>query len=106
MYNFREKYLKYKSKYLTLLKKIDYFENIQDGGDLEIANIDLSNLSEKLMEINNNLGQNNCGIIFIDKYVIKCIGIYNNNDINIEKYLNELIFIKKIDLFKFFLLSV
>jgi len=65
MNNHKYKYLKYKNKYL----------NLKGGNSLEIANIDIDQIKELLINYSaqNNFGQNNCGIVFYNNYVIKCI---------------------------------
>lgn len=86
--NYRKKYLKYKEKYLNLK---------QNGGAIEKVSIDLKYVQKKLKEKHNNYGQQNCGIIFVDNYVIKCLNfvtpiasalgvvLFENEDEN-EKY--------------------
>ena len=64
--NYQKKYLKYKSKYLALK---------QNGGAIDIVYINLDHVQKKLKEKHNNYGQRNCGIIFLDNYVIKCLDI-------------------------------
>lgn len=74
--NFREKYLKYKKKYF-LLKNTSGL--ILTGGNLEIVNIDEDIVISELLKNKKNLGQHNCGIVFIDNYVVKCIKLSDND---------------------------
>lgn len=88
MKNYEQKYLLYKQKYL-LLKS-------QKGGTshIEIADIDETEIENELNLKNiKNFGQNNCGIIFIDKYVVKCIEKTNDildEDENYVKYIDSI----------------
>jgi hypothetical protein len=79
MSNYKEKYLKYKSKYLSLKNKV-----ILRGGTIEIADIDPDIVAQKLIEKKSNLGQRNCGIVFIDNYAIKCLSKSSTPDYNAE----------------------
>lgn len=81
--NYYEKYIKYKIKYLNLLK---------GGGNIEEANFDLNELEENFREKYkngsiSNLGQHNCGILFYKNYVIKCLGLESEDEK--KKYENE-----------------
>jgi hypothetical protein len=84
--NYQKKYLKYKSKYLALK---------QNGGAIDIVYIDLDHVQKKLKEKHNNYGQRNCGIIFLDNYVIKCLDVVTP----IEET-NEIIFFKDDDIYE------
>ena len=94
MNKYKNKYLKYKNKYLNV--KL----NLKGGNSLEMANIDIDldidQIKKSLIDISaqNNLGQNNCGIIFYNNYVIKCINKINKiseiND-NLDKKYEEFI---------------
>lgn len=96
MVNYREKYFKYKNKYL--IKKN------QKGGVEDKVEIDLdilkNEISENIKNVydNNNYGLRNCGIFFIDKYAIKCLSLNeDNNDLNREDKLKKIIYINKIN---------
>lgn len=88
MDNYKKKYLLYKKKYLSLKsqKAGTYQIDIADIDELNVAQI--INLDNK-----ENLGQNNCGIIHMDKYIIKCIGKTNiivDEDINYVEYIDRI----------------
>lgn len=65
--SYKQKYLIYKKKYLELKS--------QKGGSIDVANINELDVANKIRNNNKNLGQNNCGVIFIDNYAIKCLDI-------------------------------
>lgn len=73
--------MKYKFK---LTKQFANYTPMNDlfGGSLEIANINEITISDKLNELQSNKGQHNCGIIIMDNYVVKCLSISVNNNIN------------------------
>jgi hypothetical protein len=76
MYN---KYIKYKNKYLIQANRNNNFKNVIYGGTIEYADIDVEYISNELNKKQNNLGQRNCGIIFINNYAIKCLKFFENN---------------------------
>jgi hypothetical protein len=80
MLNYKEKYLKYKYKYNLLKDKI----NVLKGGNIEIVDLDKTIIADKIKEYSRNLGQHNCGIVFIDKYVVKCIKIIIESELKLE----------------------
>ena len=76
---FTKKYFKYKNKYLMLKKKYNLV-----GGELDKAILTPENLAFIQTELKKNIhnkGQHNCGIIFINNYVIKCLKQMNSDDI-------------------------
>lgn len=66
---YKKKYSKYKFKKTTL----------QHGGDITIAEIDPIIVANKIKENTGNVGQNNCGVIFIGDYAVKCLKLYDEN---------------------------
>ena len=95
MTTYKQKYLKYKLKYNSIKNK-NYI--MTGGSNLASIDIDENNVISQIINTystsNKNLGQNNCGITFIDKYAIKCSAIvsedyknkYNNNDDNKKQH--------------------
>lgn len=65
-------------------------ENIlKSCSDLEIAYIDVNDVLTELNKNKKNLGQNNCGTIFINNYVVKCIK--KSTEINNNEKTNKLL---------------
>lgn len=100
---YKKKYIQYKKKYLDLKNKKQKYT--QSGGNVDIANLTKSELDYIQNKISNlsdfdNLGQRNCGVIFIRNYVIKCLGLVQNINKNYEadeSYLNLIEEINSID---------
>jgi hypothetical protein len=83
--DFYHKYIKYKIKYLKLLK---------GGSNITPAIFELDEIEKifkEKFEKNelSNIGQHNCGIIFFKDYAIKCVGLLDSLPTNNIIYKNE-----------------
>lgn len=75
----------YKKKYEYMKLKYTSFKLQKGGNNMKMANISETNknqISELLQKFSQNFGQNNCGIVFFDNYVIKCVETFENIPLN------------------------